>query len=395
MVMRRSSPHPSLIDPVVDTDAEIQAIVAEEMALRRVATLAARAASSEPPFAEAVQELARVARADAAALLRFEPGETVTLLAVWTAAGMPIAVGEQQPVNAALRRLRNSARPMRCGPADVPLTGPFIAEIRQLGIRATLGVPVVVDGRVWGVSVAASQSPEPFPAAAEARMVEFAELVAIGIGNAQSHAAMAASRARVIAAADESRRQTQRDLHDGALQGVVNTILCLKLAKAMLEGSGHPATETVSEALASAQNAAADLGKLARGVMPSALRYGDLRGAVNALVRDIDLPVSIAIAPDRLSTHVKTTAYFVIAEALTNAVTHARATHVDVRAAVRGGALELEIRDDGIGGAHAHRGTGLVGLVDRVESTGGLITIVSPLGGGTTVAVSLPADGSR
>lgn len=125
--------------------------------------------------------------ADAAAVLRFEPDETVTLVEAWNAAGPPVAVGDWQRVNAALRRLRDSARAMRCGPADVPLTGPFIAEIRRLGIRATVAVPIQVDGRVWGVSVAASQSPEPFPAATEARMAEFAELMGTAISNAQRH----------------------------------------------------------------------------------------------------------------------------------------------------------------------------------------------------------------
>jgi GAF domain-containing protein len=176
---RRSSGSPSA-DSAVETDADVQAIVAE-LAVRRVATLAARAVSIERLFSAVNHELARLVRADAAALLRFEPDETVTLLAAWNAAGATITVGDRQPVNAALRRLRDSARPTRCGPADVPLTGPFIAEIRRLGIRAAVAAPIQVDGHVWGVNVAASRSPEPFPAATEARMLEFAELVAIAI----------------------------------------------------------------------------------------------------------------------------------------------------------------------------------------------------------------------
>jgi signal transduction histidine kinase len=320
------------------------------------------------------------------------PDETVTLLAAWNAAGAAVTVDDQQPVNAALRRLRDSARPMRCGPADVPLTGPFIAAIRRLGIRATVAVPIQVDGQVWGVSVAASRSPEPFPAATEARMLEFAELVAIAISNAQSHAELAASRARLIAAADESRRRIQRDVHDGAQQRLVHTILRLKLATAMLEQSGHPATEIVSDALESAVHASADLRDLVSGVRPRALRDGGLHEAINALLQDIDLPASVEITRDRLSPHMETTAYLVIAEALTNAVKHAKARRLAVRATVRDGALELEIRDDGVGGAHIHHGTGLVGLVDRVESIGGRIAITSPSGAGTTVAVSLPTD---
>jgi GAF domain-containing protein len=176
---RRSSGSPAT-DSAVETDADVQTIVAEQ-AVRQVATLAARAVSNERLFAAVNHELAGVVRADATALLRFEPDETVTLLAAWNAAGATITVGDRQPVNAALRRLRDCARPRRCGPADVPLTGPFIAEIRRLGIRAAVAAPIQVDGHVWGVSVAAARSPEPFPAATEARMLEFAELVAIAI----------------------------------------------------------------------------------------------------------------------------------------------------------------------------------------------------------------------
>jgi len=211
---------PAPADPAVETNAAVQAIFAEHATLRRVATLAAHAVSNKWLLAAVSEELARLAGADAAALLRFEPHETITLLAAWNAAGVPVAVGDQQPVNAALRRLRDSVRPIRCGPTDVPLTGPFIAEIRKLAIRATVAVPIQVDGRVRGASVVASQSPEPFPASTEARMVKFAELVATAIGNPHSRAKPAASRARLIAAADiaaadNSHRQIQPDLRDG------------------------------------------------------------------------------------------------------------------------------------------------------------------------------------
>jgi signal transduction histidine kinase len=373
-------------------DPAVQQIVDEQAALRRVATLVARGVCHEELFAVVNQELAQLVRADAAALLRFESDETITRVAAWNAAGAPGYVGVREPVNTALRRLRGTACPIRYGPTDVPLTGPFIAEIRRLGIHVSVAVPIQVNGRVWGVSVAASQGEKPFPAGTETRMTGFAELVGMAISNAESRAELAASRARAIAAADESRSRIQRDLHDGAQQRLVNTILTLKLAKAALEQASHPAAEIVSEALESAQHADADLRELVCGIMPAALRHGGLRAAVRVLLRNIALPVNVEVMPDRLPTQVEATAYFVVAEALTNAVKHAGATCAHVRAAVRDGALELEIRDDGLGGADPRQGTGLVGLADRVASIDGSITITSPGGAGTTIAVHLPAE---
>lgn len=383
---------PDGADEPARIDRDVQEIVAGQAALRRVATLVARGVCHDELFAVVNQELAQLVRADAAALLRFEPDETITLLAAWNAAGAPAPVGEREPTNAALRRLRDTARPVRFGPTGVPLTGPFIAEIRRLGIRASVAVPIQVDGRVWGISVAASQSPEPFPAATETRIVEFTELVATAVSNARSRTELAASRARAIAAADESRRRIQRDLHDGAQQRLVTTIWNLKLATAMLEQTNHPAAEIVNDALESAKQADADLLELVRGIMPAALRHGGLRAALRSLLRQIALPVSMEVMPDRLPTHVETTAYFVVAEALTNAVKHASATGANVRAAIRHGALDLEIRDDGAGGADPRHGTGLTGLADRVESIDGTITITSPPGIGTTIAVQLPTE---
>ena len=300
-------------------------------------------------------------------------------------------LGERESVNTALRGLRDTARPVRCGSTGVPLTGPFIAEIRRFGIRATVAVPIQVDGRVWGVSVVASQRAEPFPAGTETRMTGFAELVATAIGNAESRAKLAASRARAIAA-DESCRRIQRDLHDGAQQRLVNTIVTLKLAKATLELTHHPAAAIVSDALNSAEDADTDLRELVCGIMPVVLRHGGLRAAVHSLLRNVALPVTVEVIPDRLPAPVETTSYFVVAEALTNTIKHAGATCAHVRASVHHGALELEIRDDGRGGANPQSGTGLVGLADRVESIDGTITITSPAGKGTVLAVRLPVE---
>jgi GAF domain-containing protein len=174
------------------SDPSVRGIAAEDEALRRVAALVARVGGHAELFAVANQELAQLVQADAAALLRFEPDETITLLAAWNTAGAPAPVGDREPVNAALRRLRDTARPVRCGPSDVPLTGPFTAELRRLGIRAAAAVPIQVDGRVWGISVAAWQSPAPVPAATGSRMAEFTELMATAISNAEGCAKLPA-----------------------------------------------------------------------------------------------------------------------------------------------------------------------------------------------------------
>jgi GAF domain-containing protein len=169
-----------------------QGIAAEHENPRHVAALIARGVRHAELFAVANQELAQLVQADAAALLRFEPDETITLLAAWNATSASAPVGDREPVNAALRRLRDTARPMRCGPSDVPLTGPFSAELRRLGIRTALAVPIQVDGRVWGISVAAWQNPTPSPAATGSRMAEFTELTAAAISNAEARAEPAA-----------------------------------------------------------------------------------------------------------------------------------------------------------------------------------------------------------
>jgi GAF domain-containing protein len=166
----------------------VRGFVAGHEALQRLAALVARGVRHAELFAVASQELAQLVQADAAALMRFEPDETITLLAAWNTTGTPAPVGDREPVNAALRRLRDTARPVRCGPSDVPLTGPFSAELRRLGIRAAVAVPIQVGGRVWGISVAAWQSPAPLPAATGSRMAEFTELMATAISNADGRA---------------------------------------------------------------------------------------------------------------------------------------------------------------------------------------------------------------
>jgi signal transduction histidine kinase len=231
------------------------------------------------------------------------------------------------------------------------------------------------------------------PLDTEARLGSFTELVAMAVANAESRGELAASRARIVAAADDSRRQIERDLHDGAQQRLVHSVIALKLAqRALADGDGN-ANGLMGEALWHAEQANAELRELAHGILPAALTRGGLRAGVEALVSRASLPVNVDVSVERLPAGVEATAYFVISEALTNVVKHAGAAGAWVSARVDGGELRVEVGDDGVGGARGGVGTGLGGLEDRVAALDGRLVVESPPGRGTRVWAILPVDG--
>jgi PAS domain S-box-containing protein len=202
-----------------------------------------------------------------------------------------------------------------------------------------------------------------------------------------------AAQRRILESATAARRQLARDLHDGAQQRLVALVLELRHARDQIRGRSEDLA--LLDAPIEHANAALDeLRELAAGVHPSILAKRGLLAAINALAQRSPLPVSVSAAtPDRLPEGVEVNAYFLVAEALTNAVKHARATRVEVSMNCDGRALMLEIRDDGIGGASMETaGTGLKGMADRAGALGGLLTIVSPQRGGTSVRAAIPVD---
>jgi signal transduction histidine kinase len=206
----------------------------------------------------------------------------------------------------------------------------------------------------------------------------------------RSRAEVAASRARIVAAGDEARRRIQRDLHDGAQQSLVSVVIALKLARRALGDAPPPAVELLDEALADAESATGELRELAHGILPAALSSGGLRAGIQALVARVHLPVSVDVTAERLPAALEANAYFIVAEALTNAVKHAHASSAHIAAAVHGGNLWLEVRDDGVGGAPTDRGSGLLGLRDRAAAMNGELRIESPPFEGTVVTATLP-----
>jgi signal transduction histidine kinase len=220
-------------------------------------------------------------------------------------------------------------------------------------------------------------------------MAEFTELVATAISNLEARSDLAASRARLVAAADEERRRVVRDLHDGAQQRLVHTVITLKLAEQALHKDAHDGPELVQGALEQAEQAMAELRELAHGILPEVLTSGGLRAGVDALASRMSIPVDMRVSVDRLPPAVEATAYFVVAEALTNVAKHSGAGRVAVSARVEDDTLHIEVRDDGRGGATAG-GSGLLGLADRLAAVDGRLDIDSPAGQGTSIAAAIP-----
>jgi signal transduction histidine kinase len=264
---------------------------------------------------------------------------------------------------------------------------------RELGVRSTVGCPITVEGRLWGLIGVNSARPEPLPADTEARLADFAELVATAIANTEAQAALTASRARIVATADQTRRRIERDLHDGAQQRLVSLALRLRGAAAAIP----PEQDEVHQELASVgsdlDEVLGELRELSRGIHPAILSEGGLGPALRTLARRSVVPVELRVGSEgRLPERVEVTAYYVAAEALTNVAKHAGASMVQVEVDSDDGLVRLSIRDDGLGGADPARGTGLVGLKDRVEATGGTLRVQSRPGQGTALLVELPID---
>jgi signal transduction histidine kinase/ketosteroid isomerase-like protein len=370
--------------------SDLDALVEEQAALRRVATLVARESSPDEIFAAVAEEVGRLLQLEDARLVRYEGDGTATVVASWGQLATALPVGSRvtldgESVNALVLR---TGRPARI--ADFRnAAGAFAASLREMGVRSAAGAPIVVDGRLWGAISTTSLQPEPIPADTEARLGKFTELVATAISNIKTRSDLAASRARIIAAADEERRRVVRDLHDGAQQRLVHTLITLKLAREALDHDPDAAPALLTEAIDHAEHANSELRELAHGILPQVLSHGGLRAGVEALGSRMPVPVEVDVSVGRLPARVEATAYFVVAEALTNVAKHARAHSAAVSAHIEDDMLRLAVRDDGVGGARPDR-SGLLGLRDRLSVVDGELRVESPAAGGTVVAAGIP-----
>jgi predicted ATPase/signal transduction histidine kinase len=366
----------------------------EQAALRRVAMLVAQGAAPTSVFDAVAAEIKRLLDADGVTLGRYEPCEEVTVVAHRGAGAKITPPGtrvshEGQNVTTLVRRSRAPARVEHYEDTHGTV-GHFI---RSSGVRVSVGSPIVTDGRAWGVAIAYWTHEQSPPAGTEERMAQFAQLLETAIANADSRAELMTSRARIVAAADDVRRRIERDLHDGAQQRLVSLALFLRAARAAVTPELGELGAQLDRAAAEADGALDELREIARGIHPAVLARGGLRPALRTLARRFPGLVDLDLRADgRLPEHIEVSAYYVIAEALTNAARHAHASAVTVtvEADAAGGLLRVAVRDDGAGGADIRRGTGLTGLKDRVEALGGRIFLDSPPGAGTSLRAELP-----
>ena len=366
-------------------------IAEEQAALRRVATLVARTAPPPEVFAAVAGEVSRLLAADFAILVRYDPPDTLEVVGTWpsTGAPAPTPVGGRLPLGGSnvSTLVWQTGRPARIDYDDA-ISGAIGQVAARRGIRSSVGVPVSVEGRLWGTIVVASSGGKFLPADTESRLTGFTELVSTGIANAEAQAEVAASRARIVAAADQARRRIERDLHDGTQQRLVSLTLKLRAAQATVPpGLGGQLDEAVAEAA----GALAELTEIARGIHPAILAERGLAPALKTLARRSPIPVDLQVrAGERLPEPVEVSAYYVVAEALTNAAKHSGASAVSVEVEVAGEVLRVAVRDDGAGGAALARGTGLAGLKDRVDALGGRIFLDSRPGAGTSLQAEFP-----
>jgi signal transduction histidine kinase len=384
-----------------DNPTRLQALLAEQAALRRVATMVAGSTPAPALFGRVCEELGELLAVKTTDMIRYEDDGFATVVGTWTGNDTPsFPVGERVPVEGetVTAKLYRSRRPARVDDYD-DVEGELAERLREFGIQSVVGAPIYVAGRLWGAIMVSSEVAHAFPAGTEVRISSFAELVTAALANVDAREQLAASRARIVEAADAARRRIERDLHDGAQQRLVSLALSLRHLESSLEPDSLALRE-LAVARAELDAALEELRELARGIHPSILTDRGLGAALAAVAGRSTVPVELDLdSCGKLPLSVQTTAYFVVAEALTNASKHADSDRIQVRVAAGEGHTTVEVRDNGGGGAHPARGSGLSGLTDRVSALGGTLEIESPIGVGTTIRaripVTAPGDASR
>ncbi|HET9517876.1 MAG TPA: GAF domain-containing protein, partial [Actinoplanes sp.] len=368
--------------------------VEEQSALRRIATLVARGAKPETVSSAVAEELGRLFGADVAYVMRDDQDGEIVVVGAWCRDELApqIAVGRRIATVATsiAGRTIESGLPVRTERFDAP-PGTVSALLRDAGIKVAVAAPLRVEDRSCGLVIMGSCAVDGFPIGLERRIEAFADLVAIAVANTQARAEVAASRARVVASGDEARRQIGRNLHDGAQQRLVSLALDLRVTQHLVPPGCDELAQRLDSITTRLGDAMTELQDFVRYIHPPALERGGLVSALRVLAHRSPVPVGFtADIQEQLPESLAANAYFIVAEALTNAAKHAHASEVCVEVRVGDGVLRLVISDDGVGDANPAAGSGLLGLRDRVEAVGGKISIRSPHNEGTVLRVEVP-----
>ena len=370
------------------SEARAHQLAKEQASLRRVAMLVAKAANAEEVLSAVAQEVALVFDVEQVTVCRYE-ADTILVLSSCGAPEFPAGSCWPLDLPGLPASIYQTGRAARID--DFTDAAGLDAGARDAGVKAALGVPIVVGGAVWGSINIASVENEPFPSNAEDRLARFTELVATSVSNATMREELAASRARTIAAADDARRRIERDLHDGAQQRLVTLAIALRRAEARVPSGSDELRADVTRVAEGLITAVDELRELSQGIHPAQLTEGGLLTALKSLGGRSAIRVELHVGFEhRLADSVEVAAYYTVSEALTNASKHAHAMRVWVSLHVEDDMLLLSIRDDGVGGADASLGSGLTGLRDRIEALGGKIQVKSPPGTGTSIEVRIP-----
>jgi signal transduction histidine kinase len=375
-------------------EIDLRRLADEQSALRRVATLVARGGRPGELFSAVSDEIASLFGTEVAGVVRFEHERpAVVFVGVARSVWNVVPVGTRWELEDGLptaevyrtgRPARTDARGWSSATANAAATG------TRLGIVSTVASPIIVNGVLWGATTVSAK--RPLPPDADERLEKFTELVATAVSNIETRRELNASRVRVVAAADETRRRLERDLHDGIQQRLVSLALRARTAEETprLPIDVRGELSLLSDGLRAAID---EVREFSRGIHPAILSESGLKPALQSLARRLPVPVKLDLdLGQRLPEALEVAAYYVVSEAFTNAVKHARASVIELTAHRRDGPLMLTVRDDGIGGADPSRGSGIIGLTDRVEALGGTISLVSPPGAGTMLHVQLPTD---
>ena len=371
---------------------DLRGLADEQAALRRVATLVARGSDAAAVFDAVCIETGPLIGATTVNLARFTSDGFNLTMAGWSLHETHVQTQTRlriapDTINA---QIRDTVAPARFDSYE-HATSELGSLIRERGIRSEVGAPVLVEGELWGALIAGTDSEKLLPAGAERRVASFAELIATAVSNATTRSELIASRARIIAAGDEARKRVERNLHDGAQQRLVSLGLDLQAVQAGFPAEREDDRAELERIQGEIDAVLEELRELSQGLHPALLHQGGLSRALSALARKSSVAVTLDVdVPKRLPESVEIAVYYVVSESLANIAKHSNASEVSVSVAVDDGRARATIADDGVGGAEVSRGSGLVGLVDRVEALGGHLALDSPPGAGTRISIELP-----